>query len=57
MTNTVTALSYVNTVNFWVCDKDKNVISYDYNQKVGSFQKLYFKLHYEIGRASCRERV
>lgn len=44
MTNTVTALSYVNTVNFWVCDKDKNVISYDYNQKVGSFQKLYFKL-------------
>lgn len=44
MTNTVTALSYANTVDVWVCDKDKNVISYDYNQKVGSFQKLYFKL-------------
>ena len=44
MTNTVTALSYANTVDVWVCDKDKNVISYDYNQKIGSFQKLYFKL-------------
>lgn len=41
MTNTVTALSYANTVDVWVCDKDKNVISYDYNQKVGSRQDLY----------------
>ena len=36
MTNTVTALSYANTVNFWVCDEDKYEISRNYNQKVGS---------------------